>query len=261
MTESTSARLGRRPEAPVRNRTAAPTLCFAEAGCGRVMNVKSSHEGWWSIPQAMVWIVSRSAPSVETARSFITIASLKQIELRPFSTAEQPPLSLENARIELLRAAGAKEIDISGERGRVREVVPILYGVSNLIDLNGLSECLPCIIEPRQPLQPDSGRHWLRLWISADRCMTRWPGPKATIKHGRPTDTEIVAWYKLRVANHDPQQLPPSREDDVMAAEEHFQTEGIVKMVYAARRKAAPPEWTRSGSKGKKKALAQSGQK
>ena len=35
--ESPSARLGRRPEAPVRNRTAAPALSLADADCGRAM--------------------------------------------------------------------------------------------------------------------------------------------------------------------------------------------------------------------------------
>jgi hypothetical protein len=39
-----SARLGRRPEAPVRNRTAAPILSLADADCGRAMNRKTLHE-------------------------------------------------------------------------------------------------------------------------------------------------------------------------------------------------------------------------
>jgi hypothetical protein len=106
--------------------------------------------------------------------------------------------------------------------------------------------------------------YWSEVAIRPGECMRQWPGqsaPKLDPTHGRPTDAELVQWYRLRVANHDPQQLPPSRDDDVEAAEKHFQTEGIVKRVYAVRADEAPPEWTRSGSKGKKRALAQSGQK
>jgi hypothetical protein len=133
---------------------------------------------WWSVPQAIVWIVTGSESSVENARPLITIASLRQLAIVPIATGEGPPRTLNDAQAELMGAARAEKIGISGQTPNgLREIIPAsALKVSALIDLNGLKECLPCVMEPRQPLQPETGRHWLHLWVRADECMKRWPG-------------------------------------------------------------------------------------
>jgi hypothetical protein len=180
---------------------------------------------WWSVPQAIVWIVSGSASSVEDARPLVTIASLKQLALLPISTGEGPPRSLNDARAELMRAARAEEIGISGQReDGVRELVSVpMLKASNLIDLNGLYECMPCIIKAKEPLQPDSGRHWLRLWIRADECMRRWPGlaPRRDASRrdagAKPTKREVAKdWIRKTFPGGI---IPPTVKNETLVAD------------------------------------------
>jgi hypothetical protein len=168
-----------------------------------VESVKAGN--WWSVPQAIVWIVSGSESSVEDARPHITIASLRELALVPISTGEGAPLSLNDARAQLMRAAGAEKIGISGQRPNgQRELIPAsALKVSRLFDLNGLNDCMPCIMEGTKTathalsiedlvnlddaafkdatekfLQPtEPRRHWLHLWVRADECRRQWPMP------------------------------------------------------------------------------------
>jgi hypothetical protein len=163
---------------------------------------------WWSIPQTIVWIFSRN--ETEAAANHPTVASLQQLlpGLIPFATEDKPPLSLNDACAELMRAAKAREIDISGERGGVRALVPMhelnapaLVENTLLPDGNGMYVCVPSIIEKRQALQPDSGRFWVHLWMRADDCMKRWPPRRDASRRNagaKPTKRETAKAYLLQ---------------------------------------------------------------
>jgi hypothetical protein len=69
----------------------------------------------------------------------------------------------------------------------------------------------------------------------------------------KPTEAEMKAWYLRRIDGHDPQQPPPSREDDVAAAHKHFRMGGLKDMVRRMRQKLAPDAWKQPGAKGRKR--------
>ncbi len=81
----------------------------------------------------------------------------------------------------------------------------------------------------------------------------------------KPTSEEVIKWYEARVSGWPANKLPPTREQDVSAAQAHFDVVGLRDLTRQARRKSAPVQWTSPGSKGRKKAQAsiqrQSGQK
>jgi hypothetical protein len=166
--------------------------------------VEALQEHWWSVPQALVWIVSRSEALVERALSLTTIASLKQLGLRPFSTGEGLPVTLNAAPNELIRAAIAEKISIYGEKYSGPpgiELVPVreLFW-PELFDINGLNGCWPCIIEKRQ-LQPDR-RAWTALLVRADDTRGFWPlkSESKDETDSGVSETIIDAWLRGEMA-------------------------------------------------------------
>ena len=89
--------------------------------------------------------------------------------------------------------------------------------------------------------------------------------PAVTATKAKPTPDEVTAWYEGRVDSWPAGELPPTREDDVLAAKEHFGVGGLKDLVRQARAEKAPSHWKEPGSKGRKKQQAsfkgQSGQK
>jgi hypothetical protein len=83
------------------------------------------------------------------------------------------------------------------------------------------------------------------------------PVPKASVQRDpprKPTLEEVVEWYVQRVANHDPNRLPPTRREDEKAARQYFNAHGadgrgIRPLVRKAREKEAPPSWKVGGAK------------
>jgi hypothetical protein len=124
---------------------------------------------WWSVPQAIVWIVSRSAAAAGDAEGIKFLSGLSQLELIAKSPPDgDPPITLWYAPDALLQAAIRGELAITGldcgtgKQGRVR-----------MVDLKG----------PRwkpyaggEAIVDNEGSAWAELWVRADECMKRWPG-------------------------------------------------------------------------------------
>jgi hypothetical protein len=89
--------------------------------------------------------------------------------------------------------------------------------------------------------------------------------PAVTATKAKPTPYDLTVWYEGRVTSWPAGDLPPTREDDVSAAQEKFGTKGLRDLVRQARAEKAPSHWKKPGSKGRKKQRAgskgQSGQK
>src|SRR5882724_11203376 len=83
------------------------------------MTEDKSSQPWWSIPQAVVWIVTRSDAQVLRAGKAHILADVARMAgLRPKSSPKEPPVSATAARDELQRAWQSRRIAISGrERG------------------------------------------------------------------------------------------------------------------------------------------------
>jgi hypothetical protein len=160
------------------------------------MTTKSADPGrWWSIPQAIVWIVSRSETDADSARHLSFLANLPPLRLIPSSPDDEPPISLSIAPEQFLQAARAGQIAVFGwERGKGKPVrVPLGELGDPKLDTreDGIA-----IMDRSWP-----AIYWSNLAIHADECMRRWPAPKLAPTANsteRPTphasDNEMLNW-------------------------------------------------------------------
>jgi hypothetical protein len=71
---------------------------------------------WWTVVQAVIWIVWRNLLLVERAPGIRTFAALRRLQETPVSVGDDPPISLAAAPIELIRAAKDGHVGIRGLR-------------------------------------------------------------------------------------------------------------------------------------------------
>lgn len=130
---------------------------------------------WWSIPQAFVWIVTRSESKVLRAGSLRTAASLRQMTgIRSLSVPDEPPVTLTAAPDELVQAWQARRIALYGRewgKGQSRSIPG--RGGLRLRDYRG-EICLG-----DGTLHFDTHPFWSSLSVRADDCRRCWPVPEA----------------------------------------------------------------------------------
>ena len=152
---------------------------------------------WWSIPQAFVWIVTRSEPKVLRAASLRTAAGLLRMTgIKPLSVPEEPPVTLAAAPDELVQAWQARRIALHGrERGKgPSRSIPARRGLC-LRDYRG-EACLG-----DRTLYFETHPFWSSLSVRADDCRRCWPTPiNQTARTSRPltaarhpSDSEVLA--------------------------------------------------------------------
>jgi len=227
-----------------------------------VKSVEASQRQWWSIPQAIVWVVGRDLTLTMRAMTVADIEALETWEDMPAPVSPltgEPPISRAAALGELLRAAGTGRIEIRGHYRGIGESQPVpIQSMQNPTLLDYYLEG-PTIFD--YFWSGASRDRWTNLWIDAAKCTAQWPGapisaPKENVSrvHGAPMPTpeKMGTWYRQRIADHDPQQPPPSRLDDERAAKEYFERGGLKNLVRVARNKFAPITWRESGPKGRK---------
>jgi hypothetical protein len=93
-----------------------PTCHLAGQPCaGGSLSDNVDQRHWWTVLEAIAWIVARSDEAVADAGlAAKTFNDLRSQELRPASGGEAPPVSLEAAPFDLMRAAEAKRVSIWG---------------------------------------------------------------------------------------------------------------------------------------------------
>jgi hypothetical protein len=181
---------------------------------------------WWSIPQAIIWIVTRSETEVSRASGSNTISSLRRvIGIRPLSDRQEPPVSLAAAPNDLLRAWQATHITLYGRewgKGRSRSI-PTRSGL-HLRDYRGEV----CLGAPT--LYFDTSRYWSNLYVRPDDCKRRWPAvleqtaeasrPLAPARHS--TDSEVLAFLEGRREALRAERKRAGRDVLLRAAMDHF---------------------------------------
>jgi hypothetical protein len=144
---------------------------------------------WWSIPQAIVWIVSHD---VAAATDAVSIRFLSEIERLPlphfFSIGDEPPIASRRAPDLLLSAIRRGTVEVVGRVcGKGKSVRVSLYGM--------IEPCLKhhdgglCIVD-------DSGgwpiHYWSELAMRPNECMRQWPDgrPALPTRGNKPADDD-----------------------------------------------------------------------
>jgi len=166
------------------------------------MTQETSPSPWWSIPQAIIWIVTRSEAQVLRAAGLGTIARLQRLTgTRPLSDGREPPVSLAAAPDELVRAWRTRRITFYGRQGGTgrSHAIPIGSGL-RIRDYRG-EVCLGA-----STLYFDTSPFWSNLYVRADDCKRCWPTPLeratagarsvAAARHA--TDREVLMFIEGR---------------------------------------------------------------
>lgn len=215
------------------------------------MTESGSPSQWWSVPQALVWIVTRSELQVLRAASVRSLASLSRMKgVRSLSGPEEPPVTLAAAPDELLRAWQARSIALYGrERGK---------GTSRSIPRRGGG----CLRDHRgevrlgdKALYFDTRPSWSNLAVRADDCRRCWPLPvdptprasrRLTAAHP-PSDGEVLALIEERRKAFRAEHKKAGRDVLLRAAMDHF---GLSRKVVLDAWNRAPRD--RKGGRPKK---------
>jgi hypothetical protein len=206
---------------------------------------------WWSIPQLLVWIVTRSEPKVLRAGSLRTAASLLRMTgIRPLSVAEEPPVALVAAPDELIQAWRARRIALYG-RARGKGPSRSIPGRGGLCFRDYRGEV--CLGE--RTLYFDTRPFWSSLSVRADDCRRCWPTPVSQTARAsrpltaarRPTDGEVLALIEEKRKALRAERRRAGRDVLLRAAMNHF---GLSRKVILDIWNSAPRD--RKGGRPKK---------
>lgn len=158
---------------------------------------------WWSIPQAIVWVVTRDeSATAEAAAERPYLASLlRPPRLRPVAVGNLPPFTIEQARNDVVRHACSGRLHIRGrERGQSSPgLVPCPQLASpKLSDRDG-SVTIEDLI---------GHDFWSDLWVQASDCRSLWEALKPVPRGGGRPDHAFRAaqeWLKRKYPNGLPQ--------------------------------------------------------
>jgi hypothetical protein len=155
---------------------------------------------WWSIPQAIIWIVTRSESQVLRADGVPTVAGLGRMTgIRRASGLDEPPVSLSAAPDELLQAWQARRIALFG-RKQGKEPSRLILRASDL----GLRDHRGQVCLGDRTLYFDTRPFWSNLSVRAGDCKRCWPEPatrtlpssRPSMSGRRPSDSEVRAFIE-----------------------------------------------------------------
>lgn len=203
---------------------------------------------WWSVVQAVAWIVGRSLLLVERASGMRTFAALRRLqELKPVSVGDDPPISLEAAPAELDRAAREERVGIYGRRGS---------GALTRVSLRGHLQT-PWLADHGNEVRLSNeqmartGDYWADLWVLLDECMNRWPADPVADTTS-PVSTPATAPPQKptyhREVEYSPSRVPKQFEQ---WAKKQHKAEGIVTEQAALDAMIGPKDATGKRSGGK----------
>lgn len=132
---------------------------------------------WWSVPQAIVWIVTRDVTQVADAADVRFLPEIWRLPLpRFFSIGDQPPIAAHRASDVFLSAIWQRTVEVfgcrCGEGNPERVFLGDMIGPILKDDAGGIR-----IVEDfgnRWPLQ-----YWSDLATHPNECMRRWPDGRA----------------------------------------------------------------------------------
>jgi hypothetical protein len=160
------------------------------------MNEKpaSGDDKWWSVPQAIAWIVSLDEWEVARVRG---IDLFEQLPCLPTcQSTGRPPISQTEAPLEFLKAwrEGHLEILGTGKGGQETIPRPPAHRGAGFIEIykRGLSLRMESIASIEGDRIVRDSPYWSRLWVRPEQCKARWPAPPLSLPPGR-TPTEFAA--------------------------------------------------------------------
>jgi hypothetical protein len=181
-------------------------FAFGDSSLGRILpdseqrSEDTLSSPWWSIPQAIIWIVTRSESQVLRADSVRTVAALERmIGMRRASGLDVPPVSLAAAPDELLQARQARRIALFGCKWG-REPSRLILGPRGL----GLRDYRGEVCLGDRTHYFDTRPFWSNLSVRADDCKGCWPEPATrtqpasgpSVSARRPSDGEVRAFIE-----------------------------------------------------------------
>ena len=159
------------------------------------MTEDASPSPWWSVPQALVWIVTRSEARTLQAGGLRTVAGfLRMARLRPATSPDESPVMSAAAIDELMRAWQARRVAIFGRAGGKGPA----RSIAGRKDL-GLRDYRGEVCLGEKSLYIDTRPFWTNLSAQADDCNRQWPAPKPADQISRskavrqPRDAEVLA--------------------------------------------------------------------
>jgi hypothetical protein len=206
---------------------------------------------WWSIPQVLAWIVTRSESKILRAGSLRTVASLLRMTgIRPLSGPDEPPVTLTAAPDELVRAWRVRHIALYGREGGKgpSRAIRVRDGLC-LRDYHG-EVCLG-----DRTLYFDMHPFWSSLSVRADDCRRCWPTPtyqtarttRPLAAARRPSDREVLALIEEKRKAFRAGRKRAGRDVLLRAAMDHF---GLSRKVVLDIWNSAPRD--RKGGRPKK---------
>jgi hypothetical protein len=125
--------------------------------------------GWWTLPQALVWIVTRREARVLEASGATAFDEVIRRNLAPNFSSKDPPIPAEAALHELKRAASKNQISIIGRRWGTEEAKQVPVDDSSVLgDRRGRA-----IVGT--PSSYRDGDYWTHLVVRPAECKARWP--------------------------------------------------------------------------------------
>jgi hypothetical protein len=206
---------------------------------------------WWSIPQVLAWIVTRSESKALRAGSLRTVAGLLRMTgIRPLSVPEEPPVTLAAAPDELVQAWRARRIALYG-RARGKGPSRSIPGRGDLCFRDYRGEV--CLGD--RTLYFDTRPFWSSLSVRADDCRRCWPTPVSQTARAsrpltaarRPTDGEVLALIEEKRKALRAERRRAGRDVLLRAAMNHF---GLSRKVILDIWNSAPRD--RKGGRPKK---------
>lgn len=213
---------------------------------------------WWSVPEAIVWIVTRSESQLLRADGVRTLAGVKRMKgIRPASGVHEPPVSLAAAPNELLHAWRAQRIILVGRKwGKQPSRSIATRSDLRLRDDRG-EVCLG-----NKTLYFNTNPFWSNLSVRADDCKRCWPAPVAEKKPGFrlrtvtncPSDSAVLAFMEETRQALRAEQKSAGRDVLLKAAMKHFSLSRKIALTIwnntARDRKGGRPKSAKPGASG-----------
>lgn len=181
---------------------------------------------WWSIPQAIIWIVTRSESQLLRADGVRTMAGVGRMKgIRAASSLDEPPVSLAAAPNEVLHAWRTRRIALFGRKWSKEPSRSIAgRGGLRLRDYRG-EVCLG-----DETLYFDTHPFWSNLSVRAEDCKRYWPAPvvenepssRSLAVTRRFSDSEVLAFMEDKRQALRTERKRSGRDVLLAAAMNHF---------------------------------------
>jgi hypothetical protein len=204
------------------------------------LSISQPEPRWWSVPQALAWIMTRNDVEVGRVPALAQLYELEDLGLQPLSLVSAPVELIEQVLIGRIVIHGCYQSMHGMSR---RTEVQIEHGATFRDHVGTV--CLASW----GPFRPPRAFYWTDLWVQVEQCKACWPGPIDLASTERPIADfrNITARARpiIRAIEADNRQL--TRADFVQMIEKLFGQRVQSKVLVSAWKNVAPAEWQKEG--------------